>query len=940
MKKRLLSLLLVFLTTFSPLSLLSETVNAADDDISIATAEDWLRFAEACRSDSYSRGRKFRLKADIDLSGTDYSPIPYFAGTLLGGGHTVSGLELTADGSRQGLFRVIGEEGFVSNLKVSGTVKPGGTRSFVGGLAGENRGTLLRCAFTGDVSGYDSVGGVCGLNAASGLIDHCSFSGKVEGEHKAGGICGHNEGSVLSCWNQGTVNGRYIPTTAQNRGFDIAVLSQDDFLNISDVGGITGYNTGLTGRSTNSGAVGYENTGYNVGGIVGRNSGAVTNCDNSGTVRGRKDVGGIVGQLEPYTRWDVTKSKLTELNQSLEDLNLLVSRASADASGASAEVSGLIDRISGDLSSAMQQVRSIMKQASDQVQSAADAAAQLATLLSDYRNDPAYDKIRETLAQLEALSEAEGDPSEIASQMAGLLSDLLEETSSLLDPTLAEKIRDIYSGLSFTPPNLENVESSLKDMVEAARALSQLSGTAGTDLSNDVQDLSDQVSLVYGRFFVTAEDVADVQPEFEDVSDLETNMRGLIRGSVNKGSVFGETNAGGVVGAVSFEISFDLEDRLRISDYLFNEAHYLLYAAVHSCVHHGSVSAKKTCAGGIAGRMDFGAAVSCISSGTVSVAEGNYAGGICGLSDGLVRACSARVLVSCNAYAGGICGSASSVVDCLSCSFFEDPSEYTGGIAGTLTGTASGNFFVENGLGAIDGVSYEGKAESLSYEDMLLVPGVPEEFGSILITFVANGEVVGQVEPAYGSMVTDLPRVPNDGDRFWQWNEFSQPVYYSQVVEGSYRNPLRTVSTEGDRPLFLTEGIFYPGDMLTAESLPAETLSEPASHVLASGRNAQNEAWRLTVPGYSGTLTVRWHKEKGGNLYALLPDGSASPLSYETDGSYLVFTLENGSAFLYAEGGNRSVLPPVLGGACLLAALGIVVFLLLRKKRQPKGDAA
>ena len=87
MKKRFLSFLLVFLTAFGPFSLLSEAVNAADDDISIATAEDWLRFAEACRSDSYSRGRKFRLKADIDLSGTDYSPLPYFAGTLLGGGH-------------------------------------------------------------------------------------------------------------------------------------------------------------------------------------------------------------------------------------------------------------------------------------------------------------------------------------------------------------------------------------------------------------------------------------------------------------------------------------------------------------------------------------------------------------------------------------------------------------------------------------------------------------------------------------------------------------------------------------------------------------------------------------------------------------------------------------------------------------------------------------
>ena len=50
------------------------------------------------------------------------------------------------------------------------------------------------------------------------------------------------------------------------------------------------------------GAVGYAHVGYNIGGIVGRQSGYLSSCTNSGTILGRKDVGGIAGQLEPEVR--------------------------------------------------------------------------------------------------------------------------------------------------------------------------------------------------------------------------------------------------------------------------------------------------------------------------------------------------------------------------------------------------------------------------------------------------------------------------------------------------------------------------------------------------------------------------------------------------------------------------------------------------------------
>ena len=102
------------------------------------------------------------LTADIDLGRVNFSPIPIFGGTFEGNGHTISGLNLEQDGSQLGLFRYVAEGGVVKNLKVEGNVTPGGSRSSIGGIVGENNGTITGCSFDGTVEGKDTVGGVVG----------------------------------------------------------------------------------------------------------------------------------------------------------------------------------------------------------------------------------------------------------------------------------------------------------------------------------------------------------------------------------------------------------------------------------------------------------------------------------------------------------------------------------------------------------------------------------------------------------------------------------------------------------------------------------------------------------------------------------------------------------------------------------------------------------
>lgn len=223
-------------------------------DVTLASADDFLRFARACARENYSKGRVFLLVADLDLTGTDYSSVPFFAGHFNGNGHTIRGLSLAAEGSRLGLFRQIGTDGVVENLFVRGTVQPGGTQEYIGGIAGVNEGQILSCHFSGTIKGIGNIGGIVGYNAKTGRIFSSRFEGCVLGEHQVGGIAGLNDGLLFQCENTGKVNTEEIvpsvkPSLDLSRfsltDFDVSYLSQDDFVNLSNISGIAGENNGI-----------------------------------------------------------------------------------------------------------------------------------------------------------------------------------------------------------------------------------------------------------------------------------------------------------------------------------------------------------------------------------------------------------------------------------------------------------------------------------------------------------------------------------------------------------------------------------------------------------------------------------------------------------------------------------------------------------------------
>lgn len=337
------------------------------EKIEIASAEELMELAENCHIDEWSENKLVILTADIDLAGSDFANIPVFKGVFDGSGHKITNYCYEGNGYVTGFFRYIEEGGIVKNLYLTGSVISTDDKQCVGALCGINKGTISGCTFQGLVSGKYETGGITGINEASGVLEDCKMRGTVTGYYYTGGITGKNYGTITGCANSANVNNNSEWVEEDDEiSVDILqnILANETDVKLAsgvDTGGIAGFSKGMIIRCTNSGKIGYEHTGYNIGGIVGRQSGVVTLSTNHGAVYGRKDVGGVVGQMEPYIEVDEAES----IRDSVNRLHDLIQIALDDMEEGTDAVRGETDILKSYSDAAIEQGNSLSDRLSD-----------------------------------------------------------------------------------------------------------------------------------------------------------------------------------------------------------------------------------------------------------------------------------------------------------------------------------------------------------------------------------------------------------------------------------------------------------------------------------------------------------------------------------------------------------------------------------------------
>ena len=225
------------------------------------------------------------LTADIDLANYDWSPIggqsTTFTGNLDGQNHKITGLYIYSitGATYTGLFGSTGSSTTISNLTVEGNIYSTSPDSVsqarIGGVSGNALGTTFVNVHTNVDITIDRVKGtwayVGGISGYGGTFTNCSNSGNISGYNTIGGICGASASSITSCFNSGNVSGNQY------------------------LGGITGQKSGSIVSCYNTGDVTGKST-Y-VAGIAGEHSKELTNCFNTGTISVAGNTGAIIGRI-------------------------------------------------------------------------------------------------------------------------------------------------------------------------------------------------------------------------------------------------------------------------------------------------------------------------------------------------------------------------------------------------------------------------------------------------------------------------------------------------------------------------------------------------------------------------------------------------------------------------------------------------------------------
>lgn len=931
--------------------------------ISVSTEEELKELAENCQLDSWSGDKSVKLENDIVLSEYSDIMIPSFGGIFDGGGHEISGLKLTGEGSAVGLFRYIQSGASVSNLSVSGRVEPEGTAACVGILAGVNYGRIRNCSVSGTVQGDSEVGGIAGSNAKTGEIRNSVSEASVIGNHYTGGICGSNYGILNNCTNSGNVN-TYSTEVAYDLD-DITVENLEDInstTNVSahtDSGGIAGYSEGKTYYCTNSGTVGYQHVGYNTGGIVGRlHQGYVQNCTNTGHVLGRKDVGGIIGQMEPFLEVEYLSDKLDEIDREADRFFDLMDAAQQDLSRYGRDASALNKSITSGLEEASDAAGNLLGTANElwyiYNQELTGVSDDLKRLSTDMKEQSDADKSNGNVTSITVSGNVVQIPNDTESYKAALKR-FGESTGNHLG-NITGATADRNGGIT---DNLNTMNDRMRSTADNLKQLADLL-QEGTDKTGDNIDALVQQAKVLRKSITELRDdlfryegieIEDTSDEaaggdlenlgsspYEDEAYYDTTsfQQGKVTLCINRGSVEADTNVGGVVGMISTEYDFDPEDDITFTGAESFNIEQTVKAVVRESRNLGDITGKKDYVGGIVGRAEFGAVISCEAYGKVSSTGGSYVGGIAGSSNYAVRSCYVMGELSGRNYVGGIVGKGSDVFYSYAYPRLEYTGEYVGAVAGLVEddGTLSGNYYVEGTIGGVDSIGYEGGATPLSYEELCSREGVPEAFSEFTVTFLADGAELASYQCHYGDALTEeqIPEIPEKDGSYGVWPEFDFGfITGNKVLEAEYEKWVGSLASaetgESGKPRVLVSGEFLP-------DMELELTETDGSLTLAVGTRKEDGSFEE----YPGNITVRALCEDTVHTRVEVADESGAYRETESRvmGSYLEFALEQPGSFrLIQEQSNDK--PVIVAGICGAVGLLLLILLIGRLVKKHKG---
>lgn len=852
----------------------NEEVN--ENIIEINDEEAFLEFAENCKLDSFSSDKIVSLNTDINLSGKDFCGIPYFNGTFEGNNHTINNLNITEKGSDIGLFRYVGPEGLVKNLIISGNVMPEGSKCNVGGVVGVNEGFLLNCRFNGKVSGEECVGAVVGINRETGVINFCKSNATVLATNQTGGISGYNEGLISNCSSESAINTEELDTSVDVGGVDIGALNFTQSVTTrNNMGGIAGSSVGIIQKCTNNGTVGFLHTGYNVGGIVGIQSGIVSDCLNRGEVLGRKDIGGIVGQAEPYIESEYLDEKVEETRKDIDYLQSTANR--------------------------------ITKTVNDTIENAADYSKEMA----DERN----------------VSEES-----IKDDFSNLQNDIKNGTLNTEEKTEEEVRAEIEASVN-SEENKKDVEGLIDIMEQGTKEVNDGINSIVNQLNHIANNTYDSLGVLTGEEeFI--EDISSIElaDDIDGVITLSKNY-GAVKGDINVGGIAGCMN---IEYDNDPEVDMDMTEsmdvvlRSTVNDVVLNCMNYGVITVkknhagtivgtqelgiVYACEGYGRIDAEEgDYIGGVVGESNA-TIQKCYS--LCSIVGNDYVGGICGKGETVTDSISCSTITSDGESVGNILGNISTAGTIANNIFSDENHE---GIDG-VSYAEKAEWKAYEAIMELEDIPKGFQKVTITY----FVDGEKQSEQKI-----AYGSNISE---------EDFPTIKNKDGYYVVWNTNGnlENICEHRNIEAEYIAWTESVSgdiiNEDGKSIFIAEADFYENDRIEMQEIENPKIQEEKASVLYAYE------WKIVSEQENALETVEGHFYvpsdcKNAQVWLHMED-SWQKADYIEDGSYLLATIPYGAEFALVEVPRNLTIYMIIGGVMLCVVVFGMIYLRIRKKRK------
>lgn len=866
----LLILIAIVINIFG-LNIYGDTKNNVEE-IHIATIEDWNLLAKDCTLDIYSNDKKVILDKDISFAGETFMPLPYFNGEFDGGNHTLSGISIEAKTINNGVIRITCQNALIHDLTVKLGINSQANRT---GFVGYNQGTLKNIKVDGINDGNSVIGLIAGYNSVSGKILNCISYGKLSGKHYVGGIVGTNYGRVEGCVNNAEVN-----TSIDSEGLDIETITLETIINsenvaaITDTGGIAGNSFGVISNSTNYSSVGHEHVGYNVGGIAGSQSGYLETSYNYGEIKGRKEVGGIAGQVEPNLMIKYSEDYLQKMKRQINSLKDNLDSVTDDISEIGDDTLSYSYVLSSNLNEAYRSIEIMLKEKP--------------TLVDDGTGD--YDFV----------TTSEYEDAKIA--LSASMSKFFDTWNSLIS-TNKSNVEDLTDDLNVINDDIEKLGNTAVDTVNFYTTerdlyidVSDLDGDLNTDgkLKNCHNFNCVEGDLNVGGIVgaIAKENNLDPEDDFDITGKTSSNftyqMRAVVDGCVNDGRIKAKKRyAGGIVGnqtlgLIKNSINYGLID-CEDSDYVGGVVGYSL-ANIKNCF------------------------AKCFIWGD------EYVGGIAGSVSKAKDCGSLAQIVKANTNIGSLFGNYTKI-----------ESELV-----QETNEISNNWYVYDDYAGIDGISYDSKAYQINDEEMLNLQ-IDENLKKVNVIFLHDNNVVKKYTLDYGEDL-DESKVPvniNDVNQYGYWEGFSFEKLQDITKDLLFINELNdvkpSISSDEELALVVAQGHFSYNDSISAIEIDELPNGEIEGHTIVFSTNLEKSSNIEKIRVYCFAY-------ENYDVY-LKSNGEFKKISPEIDGSYVVidYALDIEAISIVKKANYDLLIKTSIGGVLILGIIAIVV-----KKRKNK----